>query len=268
MRVYVAGPMSGIPQFNIPAFDEAATVLRSHGHDVVSPAEIDGPVTREVLLRSERGDHADLPQDETWGFYLSRDFRILADDGIEAVVTLEGWERSRGARLEVLMATELGLPRYDFDLEQGMTGPAERPTITMPSDELYDAAGNFISFTDNPLRQRSITGGVKDNRGKPAVDLMPMKPLLAVGRVLGFGARKYKPHNWRLGLSWSQTIGSALRHVMAFADGEDIDPESGECHIDNAICQLLFLSEYYHTGTGQDDRWSSIDAEQKEAARA
>lgn len=273
MRVYLAGPMSGIPAFNIPAFDAAAEVLRELHHDVVSPAELDGPTTRAQLLSSLQGDHDDLPQDESWSFYLSRDFRIISDQGIEAIVSLAGWERSRGARCEVALGEVLGIPRLDYapETELGFTVPLKAAIdigIVLPGVNdlsLYDVDGKFIMHEDNPLRQRSVTGGAKDNRGKSRVDLLPFQPLLAVGRVLGFGARKYQPHNWRLGLGWSDTIGSALRHVFAFADGEDIDSESGECHVDNALAQLLFLSEYYHTATGTDDRWASQD---KEAAKA
>jgi hypothetical protein len=278
MKVYLAGPMSGIPAFNIPAFDAAAETLRSRGFDVVSPAEVDGPVTREVLLKSPDGDHRDLPQDESWSYYLARDFRILHDEGIEAIVTLPGWENSKGADWEVYIGKKLGIPQIGFDaiLELQDLGPLTHhaPALITSAggdeslDPLYDEEGKFITHEDNPLRQRAVTGGVKDNRGKPRVDLLPTKPLMAVGRVLGFGARKYKPHNWRLGLGWSDTIGSALRHIFAFADGEDIDQESGECHIDNAITQLLFLSEYYHTDTGIDDRWSSLSEAAREDAKA
>lgn len=251
MKVYIAGPMSGHPAFNIPAFDAAAEDLRQRGFEVVSPAEVDGPVSREILLQSAEGNHADLPPGEGWSFYLSRDFQILADDGIEAIVRLPGWETSRGARLEVLMGKELGLGIMDY-------APDTREGVHVP----------FEFYEDNPLRQRAVTGGVKDNKGKPRLDLLPAKPLIAVGRVLGFGAAKYKPNNWRLGLGWSDTIGSALRHIFAFADGEDIDAESGEMHIDNAICQLLFLSEYWHTKTGIDDRWASRSEADQEAAKA
>lgn len=262
MKVYLAGPMSGIPAFNIPAFDAAAEYLRSQGFDVVSPAEVDGETTRAALLESTTGSHDDLPpSDGGWSAYLSRDFRILADEGIDAIVRLPRWEQSRGARLECLMGKELGLQLFnleDYD-----------PIVGFPTENaLYDAAGRFIHDVDNPLRQRAVTGAVKDNRGKPNVELLPPEPLLAVGRVLGFGARKYKPNNWRLGLSWSQTLGSALRHIFAFMMGEDIDPESGECHIDNAICQLMFLSTYWHTKTGEDDRWSSLTTAAKEDAKA
>ncbi len=269
MKVYLAGPMSGRPAFNIPLFDAAADMLRNFGHEVVSPAEVDGETTRAVLLQSEAGDHADLPPgDGGWAAYLSRDFLILADEGIEAIVTLPEWETSRGARLEVLMATELGIPRFDYytfleDVGDGQCETLPNGDCTAEScmHTLYDSDGDFV----NPERQRSIQGGVKDNRSKPRVDLIPSRPLMAVGKVLAFGARKYKPHNWRLGLGWSDTYASAMRHLLSFMDGDDIDPESGEPHIINALCQVLFLAEYYLTDTGTDDRWCTIDKETAQA---
>lgn len=38
-RIYIAGPMSGLPEFNYPAFNRAAAVLRAQGHHVENPAE-------------------------------------------------------------------------------------------------------------------------------------------------------------------------------------------------------------------------------------
>jgi len=86
MKLYLAGPMRGIPEYNFPAFRAAATLLRSRGHEIVSPAELDesigGP---EVALQ-------DMPST------MSRDlFALLACDGI---VLLPGWEGSAGALLE------------------------------------------------------------------------------------------------------------------------------------------------------------------------
>lgn len=248
MKVYVAGPMSGIPAFNIPAFDAAAEDLRALGHTVVSPAEVDGPITREVLLQSETGTHDDLPKDEGWSFYLARDFRILADEGIEAIVTLDGWETSKGARCEVAVGEQLGIPRYDYS-----------------EFRLYSLEGEFVTDRENPLRQRSSTGGVKDNRGKAPIDLIPYPALLEMAKVLEFGARKYKPHNWRLGLSWTQTWSSLQRHLWAFNEGEDNDPETGLPHLAHAMCQLAFLTTYFVEGFGEDDRRTSVPAEEAKA---
>jgi len=52
---YIAGPMSGIPQFNIPAFDEASKNLRAAGYKIISPAELDDPSTREMAYNSPDG---------------------------------------------------------------------------------------------------------------------------------------------------------------------------------------------------------------------
>lgn len=297
MRIYLAGPMSNIKAFNIPAFDAAANLLRSCGHKVVSPAEMDGPVSREVLLRSATGDHADLPEGEAWSYYLARDFRLLADDGIDAIVTLPGWERSRGARCEVAVGEIMGIQRFDYEPRsaRGYINPleAEEWDYTGPANSLekvdtreignalaaadaarhlaaavsglYDADGAFVLYKDNPLRQRSAQGGAKDNRGKSRVDLLPSRPLLSIGDVMAHGALKYQPHNWRLGLAWSDTMASTMRHLLAFGDGEDLDPESGLPHLAHAGCQVLFLLEYYLTGTGTDDRWSSSDREEAKA---
>lgn len=115
---------------------------------------------------------------------------------------------------------------------------------------------------DNTRRQRQDTGGVKDNLGKPRVDLIPMRTLLEIGKVLDYGARQYAPHNWRLGLRYGDTMGSIMRHLIAFNEGEDDDPESGISHLAHAATQLLYLMEFRMTGTGIDDRWSSSDHEE------
>lgn len=108
VKVYVAGPMTYIPQFNIPAFDQAAGDLRDRGHEVISPAELDDPWVRERELASPDG----APQRDLfgpWGDFLARDVRQLANDGIEAIYVLPGWEKSKGARLETFVGYLCGL---------------------------------------------------------------------------------------------------------------------------------------------------------------
>lgn len=110
MRVYIAGPMTGIPQFNYPAFDAAAECLRRQGHEVFSPAEMDDPETRRLAMASPDGSPGSgTANGETWGDFLARDVKLIADSELDAVVVLPGWERSRGARLETFIARMEGI---------------------------------------------------------------------------------------------------------------------------------------------------------------
>lgn len=112
MKLYVAGPMSGIPKFNYPAFLGAAEALRDLGHEVLCPAEMDSPEMQELALASETGNFADLEgADETWGDLLSKDVKLVADE-VEGLVLLSGWHRSRGARLETYVALTVQKPVF------------------------------------------------------------------------------------------------------------------------------------------------------------
>jgi len=97
--------------------------------------------------------------------------------------------------------------------------------------------------------------GKKHDQEKPRTDLLPTAPLFAIAEVLGFGAKKYAAHNWRGGIEYSRLIGAAMRHLLAFNDGEDTDPESGLSHLAHLGCCVLFLLEQEAKGTGLDDRY-------------
>ena len=99
--------------------------------------------------------------------------------------------------------------------------------------------------------------GIKHDQGKLKWHLLPMQYLQGVVRVLMFGAKKYDEHNWRKGMPWSQPHNAAIRHLAAFMTGEDIDPETGESHIDHAICCLIFLRAFVADYPQLDDRYSS-----------
>lgn len=108
VKYYLAGPMSGIPQFNFPAFEAAAKDLREHGFEVKSPAEMDNDETRAAALASPDGaPGSGSANGETWGDFLARDVKIVADE-VQGIIFLPGWERSRGARLEAFVGLLCG----------------------------------------------------------------------------------------------------------------------------------------------------------------
>lgn len=105
-RIYIAGPMSGIPQFNVPFFHKVAGELRKQfvTDVIINPAELDTPVMQQHALNSPNGDLKDLEEAtrETWGEVLARDVKLVADS-VDEIVLLPGWEQSRGARLEAFV---------------------------------------------------------------------------------------------------------------------------------------------------------------------
>lgn len=73
-------------------------------------------------------------------------------------------------------------------------------------------------------------------------------------RVLEFGAKKYAEWNWMQGMAWSRVLNSFRRHILAIAQGEKNDPESGISHMGHVCCNLMFLTTYEKYGIGKDDR--------------
>jgi len=92
--------------------------------------------------------------------------------------------------------------------------------------------------------------------GKPRVDLISPAALIALGNVLGYGAKKYGDKNWLGGIAWTKLYGSALRHLIAWRAGTDQDPESGLPHLDHALCNVMMLVHFaYHEAyQHHDDR--------------
>ena len=99
--------------------------------------------------------------------------------------------------------------------------------------------------------------GVKFDTDKPRMDLLDPLALEGLAKVLTFGANKYASHNWRGGISYSRLIAAALRHLLAFNRGEDLDSESNLSHIDHAACCLMFLSNMIQTRKDLDDRYKA-----------
>lgn len=113
MKLYLCGPMTHRPRFNYPLFDKVGAELRAMGFEVISPSEIDDPATRAKAIASPDGaPGSGAANGETWGDFLARDLKLIADGGVDGIVVLPEWEKSRGARQEVFTALNLGIPVY------------------------------------------------------------------------------------------------------------------------------------------------------------
>ena len=84
--------------------------------------------------------------------------------------------------------------------------------------------------------------GTKHDGGKLLWSLVPWEPMASVVRVLMFGAKKYAPDNWmKIERPRERYVDAMLRHAVARAGGEVVDPESGEPHAAHVVCCALFL---------------------------
>jgi len=111
MKYYIAGPMTNQPYHNVPAFLEAAAVLRSDGLSVIVPCEMDGQEYMDKAMQDPTGK--EKFGDTTWGDFLARDTKMIADEA-DAIVLLPEWHTSQGARLEAFVGMTLNYPIYFY----------------------------------------------------------------------------------------------------------------------------------------------------------
>jgi Domain of unknown function (DUF4406) len=97
MKIYITGPMTGLPDNNYPAFHEAAKKLRAAGYEVCSPAELE------------------TPDDISWEGWMRASISLMLQ--CTTLALLPDWHKSVGARLEQNLAAQLRMkctPLEDF----------------------------------------------------------------------------------------------------------------------------------------------------------
>jgi len=98
----------------------------------------------------------------------------------------------------------------------------------------------------------------KDAVGSTKVPMsrVPVAPLLEVAVALHEGNVKgYRGHNWRVaGVRASIYYDACMRHLMAWYEGQDLDPDSGVSHVTKAIAGLMVLRDAMILDNWTDDR--------------
>jgi hypothetical protein len=95
-KIYLSGPMTGLPHLNFPAFYAEADRLRALGYDVVNPAE----------LNPDTG--------KSWQECMRVDIREMMD--CDTVAVMPGWAASSGAHLEIHIASRVGIRVVEIGL--------------------------------------------------------------------------------------------------------------------------------------------------------
>lgn len=291
MKLYVAGPMRGYPEFNFPAFMAAEEVLKLEGHEVFNPARRDLEVHPEIKWGETTGEQAEV---DAQGFLIREamqaDMEFISRHA-DAVCVLDGWEGSKGARAEVALADALGLPVYTLDTFR-LGGVSVDVEATLPHPALaavqeaprWNGVGALkqqeappvvrhmgkhlgireaLEWADDAASRAAEVRSVSESGALKGVklarfDLIPAKALTALAEHYGRTAKKYPPNNWRKGFEWSKSYAAILRHLTQWWDGETLDVDAawpeGSPHLAAVAWHALTLLEYVLTGTGVDDR--------------
>ena len=190
MRVYIAGPMRGIVNYNFPAFDTARDMLVGLGHDVVSPADLD----RAAGFVDEQDGAVELTSEFSIEKALRQDLAAICS--CDVVAFLPGWEISAGSLAERRVAVDVGCQLWRVyplagTLEQevlvGVSGYARAGKDTVAHilvDRHNFARGSFAAamkrilvgldpLVDDGVRLSSVIaelpGGLEDAKAVPEV---------------------------------------------------------------------------------------------------
>lgn len=100
-----------------------------------------------------------------------------------------------------------------------------------------------MSEQSDPSGLDQHAAGAKLDKGKLRYDLYPPEVLESVVQILTFGAEKYSPNGWKEVSDANNRYYSAMmRHLEAWRQGEEVDPESGMPHLSHVLCNVTFLS--------------------------
>jgi hypothetical protein len=118
-----------------------------------------------------------------------------------------------------------------------------------------------------PTESRIKESNPKDAIGskKPPHSTVSQAVMAEVGVGMLEGSIKYGRHNYReIGVRAEVYYDATRRHIDAWWEGEDIDPDSGLSHITKAICSLCVLRDAMIQSKLYDDRPPPTPPEHRE----
>jgi len=101
--------------------------------------------------------------------------------------------------------------------------------------------------------------GVKFDKFKNRLDLLPTDALREIALAFTYGAHKYEDRNWERGVNHSQLYRATLNHLMAWHERDEFDDETSLPHLAHAGACILMLLSIHLRGAGNDDRPSQPD---------
>lgn len=135
----------------------------------------------------------------------------------------------------------------------------KKPKPTPPDFDIQKVAKEIMKSHENTLKKLAIVEqeenkAKKFDNGKPDLSILPVPALKLMSAAFTYGAGKYGRNNYKNGLEVTRTLSAALRHIYAFLDGENNDPESGVNHLGHALASVAMTVYNLEKNPSKDDR--------------
>ena len=224
MKVYIAGPMRGIMYYNFPAFDYAKAELEERGFEVISPADLDRANGFDALDLLQSSNWSAIPDHFDFEACVDRDLKAIKECG--GIYMLDGWELSTGATAEHALA------------------------VSMQKEIMYETPPVIEPETAKESNPKDVIGS-----SKLPLHLWPITAT-AMGCIgMLNGSLKYGRSNFRaVGIRASIYYDAAKRHLDAWFEGEEIDPDDQVPHLSAALSCLAIIVDAQAAGKMVDDR--------------
>lgn len=130
----------------------------------------------------------------------------------------------------------------------------EENVVPLPGTKAYDLAVAKGELVPAPTEEDTNPKDAIGSR-KAGISTIPGQVMAELGLSMLEGACKYGRHNYRVsGVRSSVYYDAAFRHLSAWWEGEDIDPDSGLSHLVKAMACLAVLRDAQIQGVLNDDR--------------
>lgn len=247
MKIYISGDMTGVEYWNFGRFFTYDYLLRQRGWEVLNPAVED--------LDNCRNPYRDPPADwsvktDDYDQLIEADCRIIEEEA-DAMFMLEGWMASAGAAAENRTACRKGIPIF-FESDGELPWPSDLMCVALcdPTDPPNDKMHVYDETHTKHTNPKDAIGA-----SKPPLSTVSAPVMFEIGLGMLEGAMKYGRHNYRvMGVRASVYYDATLRHLTAWWEGEDIDPDSQLHHLTKALASLTTFRDAMLADNWRDDR--------------
>lgn len=270
MKIYLASPYS----HENPAFMEMRymAAVRAAGRLMQQGFTVYAPIAHSHAIGFEIGTATDHE------FWMNQDLPMLVDCDALVVLDILGASSSRGVREEIQFAMDSHIPVIMLDPflvglhdDGSMRDEDAHPVLASYMHAFVQRVRTAVDpVPDMPDARafETIKGPdpTKDTNPKDAIgatkiplDLVPSTAIAVAALAHLDGACKYGRWNWRIaGVRASIYVAAAMRHIEAWNNGEDNDPDSGVSHLGHALACLNILIDAAACSKLTDDRAPAV----------